>query len=160
MCVCLTELHGGSGIYRDPTWWGSSQTFQHSSRWGLWRDTEQETRGHMKAKAGKREQEGQVKKDEVSTNRKQPHGLSASSILCGDKPATPLPGKYSTELKWDKWSSFHSSTGGKVGLLGRGERSRVDGLVEGREHGMCQGEIFTEVRGQLIDQQMFLSFRI
>ena len=34
--------------------------------------------GYMKAKTGRREQEGQVKKDEVSINRKQPYGLFTS----------------------------------------------------------------------------------
>lgn len=41
--------------------------------------TEQEiVGGHMKAKTGRREQERQVKKDEVSINRKQPYGLFTS----------------------------------------------------------------------------------
>lgn len=35
-------------------------------------------RGVHEAKTGRREQEGQVKKDEVSTNRKQPYGLFTS----------------------------------------------------------------------------------
>lgn len=34
--------------------------------------------GHMKVKTGRREQEGQMKKDEVSINRKQPYGLFTS----------------------------------------------------------------------------------